>query len=146
MGICNGSICALFPVCRPLMAESTEMESGEQAVALGLTSHSAAFIRTPSVLAQPIVDKRKECLGSIFLLPRIVSAMLQLPILQLRKIRSRAIPDQTAGMRIIIAVDHQDRNLDISESRRIDAFHLQPDHIVPRFLLRFCIDLFVLVR
>src|SRR5436309_1565068 len=70
-------------------------------------------VRSLSVLAQPLEDKRKECLGSVPFPPRIMSTMLQFTIFQLRKMGPEAIPDETPGMGIIVAVDHQDRNGDV---------------------------------
>src|SRR4051794_26092024 len=43
-------------------------------------------------------------------------------------------------MRIVVAVDHQDRSLNLRESLRLDAVFLQADDVVPSLRMTFGID------
>jgi hypothetical protein len=75
-----------------------------------------------------------------------VAATLQLSVLKLRQIWRHTLEDDTLRMRVECPMNHQSRDFNRCECRRINAFRLQAHHVVPRFIMRSCVNLVFFVR
>ncbi len=63
--------------------------------------------------------------------PGVVAAAGQLVVLELRDMGQEAVSDHRAGMRVVVAVDHEDRAWNNTEGGGIDASVLLVEHIIP---------------
>ena len=93
-------------------------------------SESSARSRDPSR------HGRKEVFPDGLLQPRVVSTPIPLPIFQLGNEGLQARADHRTRMGIDRTVQHQDGGTDRGKGRRVDPFPLQPEHVVPGFLIR----------
>src|SRR5262249_24663831 len=100
----------------------------------------------PQVAAQPLPDKRKERAGRGPFQPWIVTAMLQLPVLELRQIWPQRLRGKAARMRIEGPVHHQHRHFDCCECGGVSAFCLQAQRVIPSLLERARVNLVVRMR
>jgi hypothetical protein len=78
--------------------------------------------------------------------PWIVAATLQLSVLKLRLIPPQTCKGEAPRQRVECPMRHRDRDLNRCECCRINAFCLQAHHVIPRFVMRSCVNLVYFMR
>ncbi len=70
-----------------------------------------------------------------------MAATLQLSVLELRQIWAQTCEDEAPRERVDRSMNRQDRDSNCCEYRGINALCLQAHHVVPRFVMRPCVNL-----
>ena len=88
----------------------------------------------------PLLTPGEEAVPRPSLEPRGVPALGELLVLEMRDDSPKIVAGFWAGVRVVVAVEHERRGGDVSECRRIDADLLEANHVGPSLSMRPMIE------
>jgi hypothetical protein len=84
------------------------------------------------VKTQPINKSVEELSPGLFFQAGAMPTLCELDVFQMRDVRKKAVSDHLPRMRVIVAVEHKDKNIDLRKCGWVNPFFLKSNHIVPR--------------